>query len=296
MRRLPPIRALQSFEVAANHENFSRAAEALCLTHSAISHQVRTLESWFGQKLFARHPGGVTLTEEGEQLKSACMTAFSLLEERCAGIRARVSERKLTIACSTSFLALWLLPRIERFSKQLPELVLSFQTPGDVASLLTRKVDVLILSDRASASDAIDATCVATDVIGPVCAPGWTSLPLSPRDIGTVPVLHARSRPSAWKEWANEVGVSVDLRRGQTLDSLSLTIEAARSGLGFAIAPEMLVRRDLAERRLIAPLGFATVERATYLYVSASRRQQADIAAFREWLITEADSDSPACF
>jgi LysR family transcriptional regulator, glycine cleavage system transcriptional activator len=293
MRRLPPLRAFQSFEAAASHESFSRAASTLCVTHSAISHQIRSLENWLGKELFVRHNSGVRLTADGEQLKSACMAAFSRLEDECARIRTPVLDRKLTIACSASFLAHWLLPRIERFSRQLPALVLNFQTSGDVDALLSHRVDALIISGQAPLSADIEATCLAADTIGPVCAPNWPHPPRGPLDIRELPLFHATSRLNAWNEWAEMVGVAADLRQGQTLDSLSLTIEAARSGLGFAITPELLVRRDLEEGRLIAPLGFVQVERATFLYLSASRKGQPDIAAFRHWLVSEAESDSP---
>lgn len=293
MRRLPPLRAIQSFEAAADHASFSRAATALCVTHSAISHQIRALEEWLGKDLFVRHNSGVRLTPEGEQLKSACNAAFSRLEDECARIRAPALERKLTIACSASFLAHWLLPRIERFSRQLPELVLNFQTSGDVDALLSQRVDALILSGQAPASADIDATCLAADAIGPVCAPNWPHPPRAPQDILALPLFHATSRLDAWNEWAGMAGLSANLHHGQTLDSLSLTIEAARSGLGFAITPQLLVRRDLEEGRLIAPLGFIQAERSTFLYLSAARKTQPDIAAFRHWLVQEADSDAP---
>lgn len=293
MRRLPPLRAFQSFEAAANHESFSSAALTLCVTHSAISHQIRSLENWLGKDLFVRHNSGVYLTPDGEQLKSACIAAFSRLEDECARIRTPMLDRKLTIACSASFLAHWLLPRIERFSRQLPELVLNFQTSGDVDAVLSHKVDALIISGHAPLSAEIEATCLAADTIGPVCAPNWPNPPRVPQDIREVPLFHATSRLTAWNEWADMVGIAADQRQGQTLDSLSLTIEAARSGLGFAITPELLVRRDLEDGRLIAPLGFIQVERSTFLYVSESRKARPDIAAFRHWLVAEAESDSP---
>lgn len=221
------------------------------------------------------------------------MAAFSRLEDECARIRAPIPDRKLTIACSASFLAHWLLPRIERFSRQFPEVVLNFQTSCDVDALLAHKVDALIVSGRAPLSKDIEACCLADDSIGPVCAPNWPNPPRSPQDIRDVPLFHAASRLSAWNEWAEMIGVSADLSQGQTLDSLSLTIEAARSGLGFAITPELLVRRDLDEGRLIAPLGFIQVERSTFLYISESRKSQTNIAAFRRWLMNEAESHSP---
>jgi LysR family glycine cleavage system transcriptional activator len=293
MRRLPPLRAIQSFEAAADHASFSRAAATLCVTHSAISHQIRSLEEWLGKELFVRHNSGVRLTPEGEQLKIACSAAFSRLEDECARIRAPALERKLTIACAASFLAHWLLPRIERFSRQQPALVLNFQTSADIDALRAQRVDALILSGHAPAAADIEATCLAADAIGPVCAPNWPHPPRTPQDLLALPLFHATSRLDAWNEWAGMAGVNANLRHGQTLDSLSLTIEAARSGLGFAITPQLLVRRDLEAGRLIAPLGFIEAERSTCLYLSAARRHQPDIAAFRQWLLQEAESDAP---
>ncbi|RZF29752.1 LysR family transcriptional regulator [Paraburkholderia sp. UYCP14C] len=292
MRILPSLRALQCFEAVANYESFTKAANELCITHSAVSHQIRALEAWFGKDIFVRHSGGVRLTKEGERLKSACSVALALLEDECVGIRLRAPERKLTIGCSVSFLAHWLLPRIEEFSRRVPEVVLNFQARGDVAALLGREVDALIVTDRFPSS-AIKATCLTTDMIGPVCAPNCSNLPRSPHDLGEMRLLHARSRMNAWSEWSQTVGVGVDSCCGQVLDSLSLTIEAARNGVGLAIAPELLVRRDLADGRLIAPMGFVRVERSTYLYVRASNSQEADIEIFRDWLLEECRKDLP---
>ncbi|MGF6964721.1 LysR family glycine cleavage system transcriptional activator [Paraburkholderia sp. WC7.3g] len=292
MRILPPLRALQGFEAVANYESFTQAASDLCITHSAISHQIRALETWFGKDIFVRHSGGVRLTKDGERLKSACSAALALLEDECVGIRDQRPERKLTVGCSVSFLAHWLLPRIEEFSRRVPEVIVNFQARGDVAALLRREVDALIVTDRFPSS-AITATCLTTDMIGPVCAPNWPNVPRSPRDIGGMRLLHARSRMNAWSEWSRTVGVAVDSCCAQVLDSLSLTIEAARSGVGLAIAPELLVRRDLADGRLIAPVGFVSVERSTYLYVRASHSQEDDIASFRSWLLEECRKDLP---
>ena len=292
MRRLPPLRSLQCFETAANHGSFSSAASELCVTHSAVSHQIRTLEAWFGKALFVRYNDGVRLTKEGDELRSACSVVFSRLEEECTRIRAGAVDRKLTVACSVSFLSHWLLPRIEGFSAHAPEVVLCFQTHGSVALLLERKIDALIVSGLIASFTDVEATCLAHHLIGPVCAPGWQRPPASAREVGGIPLLHAASRKNAWQEWAQAVGISIDLSHGQTLDSLSLTIEAARGGLGFAITPEFLVRRDLEDGKLIAPLGFARVERSTCLYVRAERDAQGDIAAFREWLLAESRAES----
>ena len=292
MRRLPPLRAFQSFEVAAHHESFSRAAAALCVTHSAISHQIRSLETWLGKDLFVRHNSGVPLTPDGEQLKHTCIAALSLLEGECGRIRTSLPNRKLTIACAASFLAYGLFPIIGRFARVFPEIVLNFQTTDDFDALLSHKVDALILCDHAPNSSEIAGRRLAVDDIGPVCAPDWPMAPRALRDIDTLRLLHAKSRIDAWTEWAKMNDVQADHRKGQTLDSLSLTLEAARSGLGIAIAPKFLVRGDLDEGRLIAPLGFTQVSRSTFLFVSEKRKSEPAIAAFCHWLVAEIESQA----
>jgi len=292
MRRLPPLRALQSFEAAAHHESFSRAAAALCVTHSAISHQIRSLEIWLGKDLFIRHNSGARLTPDGEQLKHACIAALSLLEGECGRIRTSIPNRKLTLGCAASFLAYGIFPIIERFARVFPGIVLNFETTDDFDALLTHKVDALILCDHAPNSSAIVGRRLAVDEIGPVCAPDWPMAPRAPQDIDTLRLLHAKSRIDAWTEWAKMNDVQVDHQIGQTLDSLSLTLEAARSGLGMALAPKFLVRGDLEEGRLIAPLGFTRVPRSTFLFVSEKRKSEPAIAAFCNWLVMEIESQA----
>lgn len=290
MRKLPVLRTLQSFESVAGFQSFTHAAATLGLTHGAISHQIRALEDWLGKELFERHSGGVRLTDDGARLRAACVQAFSILEEECGRIRRPPRERTITIGSSATFLAQWILPRVELFTLEHPGPVLSFQTCTDVAALRSSRVDVLIVGEIARAPDDLVGTRLIADVIGPVCAPGKSSLPKDAKDLPTSMMLHAGSRLSAWAEWGAAMGVNVDLRGGKKFETLSLAIQAARGGLGFAISPEILVRDDLSAGRLVAPLGFVAVERATWVYVARTQEMDPDVTAFLQWLREEAAS------
>lgn len=288
MRKLPVLRTLQSFNAVADFPSFSSAAESLGMTHGAISHQIRALEVWLGKEVFDRHSAGVRLTEDGERLRRVCAQAFSLLEEECGRMRRQSAERSVTIGCSATFLAHWLLPRVEMFSRERPETVLSFQTRVDIPSLLARKVDALIVSASSAPPDGIEGVCLSADVIGPVCTSTWPNMPGIPEEMRELPILHATSRLHAWDEWASAVGIAFDRTRGGRFDSLSLTIEAAKGGLGFAMTPELLVRDDIDAGRLAAPLGFVKVQRATWVYVNSTQRHHPDIAALIDWLVVQA--------
>lgn len=286
-KRLPVLRTLLTFEAVAEYPSFSSAAAAIGMTHGAISHQMRALEGWLEQPVFERHSGGVRLTCNGERLRQACRHAFSILEQECKEIRAEAASQALSIACSTTFLAQWLLPRIEGFAQEHPDLLLHFQTRTTVDALLAGKVDVLILTGQSSSSvDGADITRLVTDSIGPVCSPNWPTPPAELDQIRGMPLLHATSRINAWGEWADAVGLKLDLSGGITFESLSLSIEAAKGGLGFAIAPEFLVRHEISNGTLIAPLGFSPVDRGTWIYTRNAERQHSKSAAFVGWLLS----------
>lgn len=288
MRKLPVLRTLKSFEAVAGFSSFTHAAATLGLTHGAISHQIRALEDWLGKAVFERHSGGVRLTEDGERLRTVCAQAFSLLEEECSRIRRQRKERSITVGSSATFLAQWILPRIEAFSEKHPDSVLNFQTCTDVAALRSGRVDALIVGELVPSPDDLVGIHLMGDVIGPVCAPGKSSLPQDAKDIPTSMMLHAESRLGAWTEWGTAMGIDVGSRGGRRFETLSLAIQAARGGLGFAISPEILVRDDLGAGRLVAPLGFVAVERATWVYIAQTQAMARDVAAFLQWLCEEA--------
>ncbi|MGN6652357.1 LysR substrate-binding domain-containing protein [Trinickia sp.] len=286
MKRLPVVRTLLSFEAVAEYSSFSSAAAAIGMTHGAISHQMRALEEWLGQPVFERHSGGVRLTRNGERLRQACKHAFSILEQECQQIRSDAAAQSLSIACSTTFLAQWLLPRIERFAQEHPDLLLHFQTRTTVDALLAGKVDVLVLSGHSSSPvEGADVTRLVTDRIGPVCSPNWPAPPTAFEQIRDVPLLHATSRLNAWSEWADAVGLKLEHSGGTVFESLSLSIEAAKGCLGLAIAPEFLVRQEIVNGMLIAPLGFSPVDRGTWIYTRHAEGPGSKSAAFVDWML-----------
>lgn len=280
---LPPLRALHYFHQAALHSSFSMAADHLHVTHSAVSHQIRQLESWMGKPLFVRSNGRVKLTSHGERLLLSCQQAFSELRSSCETIRTG-PQPQISVSCTPSFLSQWLIPRIASFYQRHPEIELHFQPLAAVSQLRSEHVDVLILSHGEPPEGDIDATLVSEDQIGPLCAPAFARQLLSGNDLSTLPLLHADSRLHAWLEWAQKAGISGNFSRGKHFDSLSLGIQAARSGLGVLMAPRLLVRQELEDGTLMAPLGFISVERATWMMTKQTRRHDPQISLFRDWL------------
>ncbi|MGE9551806.1 LysR substrate-binding domain-containing protein [Erwinia amylovora] len=288
MPDLPSLRALHYFHQAALHQSFSQAAQSLNVTHSAVSHQIKLLEQWLGKSLFLRASGRVQLTSEGERLKVCCMQTFREIEMTCEKIRAS-NLNGLSISCAPSFLAQWLIPRINRFSERHKDIVLTFQTHVDIDRVRSEQTDVLILSHEQSVQEDIAATLVTVDYIGPVCSPDFSYNVTCASDFSTLPLLHADTKLHAWAEWAKKTGAKGDFWAGRHFDNLMLGIQAARNGLGIIMTPQILVKKEILEGTLIAPLGFAEVDRATWMMVKATRRNKPEIELFRRWLLEEAE-------
>ncbi|WP_083385739.1 LysR substrate-binding domain-containing protein [Methylomonas sp. LWB] len=287
MRRLPPLNALRVFEAAARHLNFSAAAEELCVTHSAVSHQIRLLEDWLGQSVFRRHSGGVHLTTVGASLQQAANHALSLLEASCSDILRQTQPEEIVVGAPGSFLANWLIPRLDSFDALNPGIRLRLQTCSDIAELVNRQVDALIVSGNPLMPRNINVTPLLKETIGPVCSPRLASQLQTPEDLTSLTLLHTASHQQAWSNWATALGKpSTFLVSGRQFDHLSLMLEAAATGLGIAIAPALLVERELERGRLVAPLGFLSTGTTFDLCILARRQDETAIMRVYQWFIT----------
>ena len=287
MSGLPSLRALRYFHQAALHQSFSLAAQSLHVTHSAVSHQIKQLEEWLGKPLFLRTSGRVQLTPDGERLKICCVQTFREIENTCEKIRAP-NQHSLIVSCAPSFLAQWLIPRISRFTERHGNVALTFQTHIDIERVRSGQTDVLILSHEQPLQEDIAATLITVDYIGPVCAPKFSECFTYQTDFSKLPLLHADTKLHAWAEWAKKTGAHGDFWAGRHFDNLTLAIQAARNGMGIIMTPQILVKKEIREGALIAPLGFAEVDRATWMMVKATRKEETEIDLFRRWLLEEA--------
>ncbi|MCC4601985.1 LysR family transcriptional regulator [Xanthomonas melonis] len=285
---LPPLAALRAFEAAARLQSVSRAAQELHVTHGAISRHVRSLEQALGTALFARQGRGLVLTVAGARLRDATGEGFALIGDTWAALRRPASETPLVLGCSGSLLARWVIPRLGRLQHDLPELRLhlsaSEQPPGpDLHGL-----DVALLLESPPWPGEWQVYELGAEWIGPVLSPQLAAaLQLdggAPTALRDHAVLHTRSRPQAWPEWAQAHGMAPQaLRLGTEFEHLVYLLEAAAAGLGVAIAPQPLVAADLAAGRLLAPWGF-TPTKGRWVLCAARRNPDPRIARLADWL------------
>jgi DNA-binding transcriptional LysR family regulator len=296
-RKLPSLNALHAFEAAARLESVTRAARELHVTHGAVSRQIKALESDLGKALFAREGRGLALTPAGVRLRDATGTAFQQLEESWSELRRESAPSALVLGCPGSVLARWVIPRLPRLSRELPDLKLHLVVhEGDFDARLGG-LDAALLLAEPPFHEGWQVHELAAERIGPVVSPryaGFDSLrEQPPAALLDEALLHTSSRPQAWPAWAASNGLQADsLNFGAGFEHLYYLLEAAVAGLGVAIAPQPLVHEEIESGRLAAPWGFVE---APGRWVLCARRNETDarIAQLAEWLRRELAGDAP---
>ncbi|CRI54576.1 MULTISPECIES: LysR family transcriptional regulator [unclassified Pseudomonas] len=288
---LPPLNALRAFEATARLNSVSQAAEALHVTHGAVSRQIKVLEEHLGVALFVKDGRGVKLTDAGVRLRDASFEAFDRLRGVCAELSRDADEAPFVLGCSGSLLARWFIPRLGRLKADLPELRLHLSAgEGDLDPRRPGLDALLVYAEPPWPAD-MQVHVLAEERIGPVMSPRFDAFDrlkaLPAVALQHVAVLHTTSRPQAWPTWARQHGLAPEaLSYGQAFEHLYYLLEAAVAGLGVAIAPQPLVADDLKAGRLAAPWGFSPTNAALALWVP---RRAADGRAeqLAQWLRQE---------
>ncbi|MBT2785544.1 MULTISPECIES: LysR family transcriptional regulator [unclassified Halomonas] len=259
---MPPLSALRAFEATARLGSVTAAAEELSVTHGAVSRQLKSLDEHFGVALFVKVGRGIALTPHGEQLQSGVGEAFSRLKDSCAALKRDVEEAPFTLACPGSLLARWLIPRLDRMHRELPQLKLKVVvSESEQPGKQTDASATLAFSEPPWPED-VEVIELMTEEICAVASPQLAAQfdPARPETLFANTLLLTASRPQAWPQWANAQRLELAqlekaLSKGQGFDHLYYLMEAAVAGLGVAIAPTLLVKDDLKSGRLIAPWG-----------------------------------------
>ncbi|MDZ5603203.1 LysR family transcriptional regulator [Pseudomonas sp. RP23018S] len=288
---LPPLNALRAFEVTARLNSVSQAAEALHVTHGAVSRQIKVLETHLGVALFVKDGRGIKLTDEGLRLRDASSEAFDRLRSVCTQLGRDGREAPFVLGCSGSLLARWFIPRLGRLRADLPALRLHLSAgEGDLDPRRPGLDALLVYAEPPWPAD-MHVHVLLEERIGPVVSPhfnGFVRLHDAPAAaLLDQALLHTTSRPQAWPNWAQEQGLAAaQLQLGQAFEHLYYLLEAAVAGLGVAIAPEPLVADDIRAGRLAAPWGFTPTKAALALWVP---RRAADGRAeqLAQWLRCE---------
>jgi DNA-binding transcriptional LysR family regulator len=297
VRRLPPLKTLPAFEIAAERLSFSAAAERLHLTHGAISRQIKALEDHFGVPLFRRLNRRIELTPAGAALLPDVRQALQLLESAGAGVSAGAKEEPLVVSCLATFMMRWLIPRLYRFNAAHPGIEVRLSASHAPVDFAAGGIDLAIRIGRPPWPRGATARPFLADRIGPVMAPALRDRHRirRPADLRRVAFLHADTRPRAWSDWIGIAGTEgLDPTKGPRFEHTYFLLEAAAAGLGAAIGSHTLLEQDLASGRLVAPFGFLPSGRSYALLRGRRAPKAAKVATFADWIAAEAERPATA--
>lgn len=288
-RNLPSLNGLKAFEAAARHASFTRAAAELNVTHAAISRHIRELEAWLGAKLFLRTGRGVELTERGKDYVTDVTRGFDVLASATERISSRRRRRRqqLVVSVEPSFAALWLVPRLGRFTADNPEIELVLDSTNRLADFSRNDADVGIRYGRGAWSGVASDLLTKTNMT-PVASPTLLQKMErhAPSDLRPSLLLQEETR-RYWCEWLEAAGVADHITpEGPTL-GLHLTIPAAEAGQGFALADEVIAGDALVGGRLVRPFAISIQTYGYYFVRGADRKETRAMTAFRHWLKAE---------
>jgi len=294
MRPLPPLTALRAFEMTARHESVRRAAEALAVTPSAVSHQIRSLEASLGVALIRHVNRRLVLTEAGQLLLPGLRDGFERIEAALATLDARNRTGTLTVSMLSTFAAQWFIPRLSRFQKANPDIEVHVSTGVRYVDLEREGYDAAIRYGDGG-WPGLRCDRLIGETVLPVCSPALLTGPLPlrrPADLARHTLLQSEARAEDWRIWLAGAGIP-DLKRAHmtVFETTNFALDAAANGAGVAITARELVAEALAAGRLVAPFerAFPTYH-AYFLVCTDARADEPKIAALRRWLLGEADA------
>src|SRR5262245_26966727 len=300
---LPPLGFFHGFEAAARNLSFTKAAEELFVTQSAVSRQIKALEDHLGIALFERRPRAIALTENGQALYRVTAEVLERLQEATDRLRASAQTRQAPITTPTGFASLWLIPRLPGFTRVHPDIDVRISATTDMLNLERSLVDLAIRYCNAEAMPEGAVRLFGEEVV-PVCSRSLLrdrSRPLKrPEDLKHHALLHfdypGERFMVDWGTWLTAHGVG-DLRTAGALrfSQYEQMIQAAISGQGVALAMQPLVSDLIAQGTLVAPFRQAIVgSRAYCLIESAGAAAKPHVRQFATWLLDEARRVSTA--
>ena len=301
-RPIPPLNPLRAFEVAARHLSFTRAAEELFVTPSAVSHQIKTLEESLGIALFTRDAKALSLTAAGKAYLPGVQQAFKQLAHATHQLQTH-GMPALKINIPPTFAVKWLIPRMDRFMKAHPEIDLKVSTSNHTVDFSREDFDLSVRYGRGNYPGLHSELCLPVEVF-PVCSPALMrgEHPLiTPTDLKHHTLLHDDStytdvsNPN-WAMWLEHAGVTgIDATRGPSFWPSHLVINAAADGLGVALAKKNWVVKDLADGLLMRPFDISLpVEFSYFIVYPQERVEDRRIAAFVDWVRQEVAGDQAA--
>lgn len=295
---LPPLNGFYVFESAARHLSFTLAAKELFVTQAAVSQQIKQLESQLGFKLFHRLTRQLALTEEGKRLANEVRLMLTRLSNVIDELKAEESSGTLTVSTISSFAMKWLIPRLQLFHQEYPEISLQLHTSNHPVDFRTENIDMAVRYGRGNYK-GVSTTFMMRDQIFPVCSPELLKSkgPIkAPADLCNHVLLYDSAQDQLtkkerdWSTWFTKVGVTdFQIRDSMSLSGTHMALEAAIAGQGFALGRTSIASHDLKLGRLVRPFNYRVeADNAYYIVSPTETADKPKVKIFREWLLENA--------
>lgn len=294
---LPPLDQLEAFEAAARHGSFTRAADELALTQSAVSRQIAALEAHYGVPLFRRLHRALRLTDEGVRLQHTVREVLQRLHETSLELRGEQRAKTVVVTTTAGFAGLWLIPRLQHFTATRPDVDVRISATNTLAQLDRDGIDIAVRYTTQEAA-AAEGVRLFGEVVLPVCSPRLArdrARPLKqPADLRHHCLLQMDIGPGVqpleWSSWLRAMQVE-GLKPASLLhfSQYDQMIQAAIAGQGVALGRLPLIGEPIAQRKLVAPFPKSVASpRSYYLFQSEASRRKPEVREFLAWLQAEA--------
>ena len=293
---LPALPQLHTFEAVARRMSFTAAADELCLTQSAVSRQIRSLEEHLGRTLFLRRHRAIDLTLDGVRLFEAVTRGLDEIAGCVDELRASDEAPQITVAASVAFSYYWLMPRLERFAEHHPEIDLRVLATDQAVDLSLRDADIAVLYGDGG-WQGVETRRLFGERVYPVCSPGYAKAHpelQTPADILNQTLLHLDGGGTIWgavdwRVWLARQGVTGQpQRRGIRLNSYPMVLQGAEAGRGVALGWSYITDPMLATGQLVCPVD-RPIETTNSYYIGASPKRMSDpaVTGFFQWIMEE---------
>ncbi|WP_431274549.1 LysR substrate-binding domain-containing protein [Variovorax ureilyticus] len=297
-RKIPSTQSLICFEAAARHESYTRAAQELALTQSAVSRQITALEVFLGIALFRRTRHGVALTPAGADYARQIARQLDTMERDTLDAMARQGQGgSLQLAAVPTFATRWLIPRLPDFAEKHPDITVHIETRTRPFLFNDTPFDAAIYAGTATQTAnwaGTKSTVLIEEDVIPVCSPALLAgrKTLTPAAIARMPLLQQSTRPDGWRQWFDAQDVDAPrAHSGPRYELFSMIAIAAAHGLGVALMPTLAIQNELARGELVIacdrPLRG---KRSYYLVTPAVEDERPALTLFRAWLVAQASA------
>jgi LysR family transcriptional regulator, glycine cleavage system transcriptional activator len=289
-RRLPALHAVRVFEAAARHGSFSRAAEELSVTQSAVSRQIQRLELELRQRLFARHGPRIELTPIGRDYHAVVREALGTLRRGTEKLFWSDAGKVFTLSLLPSVISKWFVPRVAAFERDHPGVALRLEASYQMVDFaVATDVDAAIRYGEGHWPGVV-ATLLLDDLVFPVCAPSVARRLKRPADLLSQRLLGDDPHWDLWDDWCKAAGLGrPTIRPDRLSEDFNVQLQAAILGRGVALGRGLLVADDVRAQRLVAPFPIFAPSRIQYYFVCPPERlTDRTVTAARDWLVRAA--------